>query len=165
MNKKDLTTYLNDHHAGSVGALELLDHLIETFKTKPLAQFFEDLRSDIEADKQTLKDLIDKIGAEESSAKKAGAWLAEKFSRAKIRVSDSEEDQLGPLQALEALVLGISGKRALWAALAAAAENVSQLRGFDYARLEHRAIEQCDRVEAKRLEIARSVFTGGEAED
>jgi hypothetical protein len=31
--------------------------------------------------------------------------------------------------------------------------------------LEHRAIEQCDRVEAKRLEIARRVFTGGEAED
>jgi hypothetical protein len=158
MNKKDLTTYLNDHHAGSVGALELLDHLIETFKTKPLAQFFEDLRSDIEADKQTLKDLIDKIGAEESSAKKAGAWLAEKFSRAKIRVSNSEEDQLGSLQALEALVLGISGKRALWAALAAAAEDVPQLRGFQFAQLEQRAVDQRDRVEAKRLEVARMVF-------
>jgi len=32
MNKTDLTTYLNDHHAGSLGALEMIDHLIEIFK-------------------------------------------------------------------------------------------------------------------------------------
>jgi hypothetical protein len=36
MSKEDLSIYLNDHLAGSVGALELLDHLIETYKGKPL---------------------------------------------------------------------------------------------------------------------------------
>jgi hypothetical protein len=48
-------TYLNDHHAGSLGALEMIDHLIEIFKRKPLGQFFKQLRSEIETDKQTLE--------------------------------------------------------------------------------------------------------------
>jgi hypothetical protein len=30
---------------------------------------------------------------------------------------------------------------------------------LDYAQLQKRAAEQCDRVEAKRLEVAREVFS------
>lgn len=159
MNKTDLTTYLNDHHAGSLAALEMIDHLIETFEGKTLGVFFRELRADIEADQKSLENLIEKIGVNESAIKKAGAWVAEKFSRAKIRVSDSADDQLGLLQALEALMLGITGKRALWSALAAAAERVPQLRALDYATLERRASDQRDRVEAKRREVAREVFS------
>jgi hypothetical protein len=156
---KDLTTYLNDHLAGSVGGLELVDHLIETYKGKPLEQFFKDLRNEIDADQGTLQDLIEKLGEKESAVRKAGVWVAEKFSRAKIRLSDSEEGRMGLLQALEGLVLGITGKRGLWTALAAAADTVPELRELDYTRLEKRAAEQCDRVEAKRLEIAREIFS------
>ncbi|MEN3370018.1 MAG: hypothetical protein V7609_2161 [Verrucomicrobiota bacterium] len=158
MNKTDLTTYLNDHHAGSLAALEMVDHLIEMFESKPLGQFFRELRVEIASDRDVLENLIEKIGADESAVKKAGAWVAEKFSRAKIRVNDSADDQLGLLQALEALMLGITGKCALWTALAAASERVPQLRALDYATLERRAIEQRDRVEAKRREVAREVF-------
>ncbi len=159
MNKTDLTTYLNDHHAGSLGAIEMVDHLIETFEDKPLGQFFKDLRAEIETDQNTLSSLIEHIGADESTIKKAGAWIAEKASRAKIRVSDSAHGQLGLLHALEALMLGITGKRALWTALAAAAERVPQLRHLDYAELEQRAVEQRDRIEMKRREVARAVFS------
>jgi len=91
--------------------------------------------------------------------RKAGAWVAEKLSRAKIRLSDSQEGQMGLLHALESLVLGITGKRGLWAALAAAADTMPQLRELDYARLKNCALEQCDRVEAKRLEVAHEVFS------
>jgi hypothetical protein len=35
------------------------------------------------------------------------------------------------------------------------------LRGPDYATLEQRASEQHDRVEAKRLDVARRVFKSG----
>jgi hypothetical protein len=57
MSKEELTIYLNDHLAGSVGALELVDHLIETYKGKPLEEFFRDLRNEIGADQDTLQDL------------------------------------------------------------------------------------------------------------
>jgi hypothetical protein len=54
---------------------------------------------------------------------------------------------MGLFHALEALVLGIIGKRGLWTALAAAADTVPQLRELDYGRLIKRAADQGDRVE------------------
>jgi hypothetical protein len=158
MSKEQLPIYLRDHLAGSVGALELLDHLIETYKGKPLEEFFQNLRDEIAADQDTLQDLLAKLGEKEGAVRKAGAWVAEKVSRAKIRLSDSEKNQLGLLHALEGIVLGITGKRALWTALAVITDTVPQLRQLDYVRLQKRATEQCDRVEAKRLEVAREVF-------
>lgn len=157
----DLSSYLNDHLAGSVGALELLDRLIDVYKGKPLERFFRDLRDEIDADQETLKELIAKLGEKESSVRKAGAWIVEKLSRAKIQLSETREGELGLFLALEGLALGIHGKRSLWRALAAASETAPHLRGPDYAALEKRAIEQHDKVEAKRLEVAREVFESG----
>ena len=154
----DLSTYLNDHLAGSVGALELLDRLIDNYREKPLENFFRNLRDDIHHDQEQLKGLMEKLGTEESAVRKAGAWVVEKFSRAKIDLNQDAEGEMGLLLALEALVLGITGKRSLWRALHSASRNVPQLARLDYAGLEKRAIEQCERVEAKRLETARTAF-------
>ena len=158
---EDLSSYLNDHLAGSVGALELLDRLIEIYKGKPLELFFSDLRNEIGADQETLKELIARLGERESAVRKAGAWIVEKLSRAKIQLSETREGEMGLFLALEGLALGINGKRSLWRALAVASETVPHLRGLDHATLEKRAVEQYDRVEAKRLEIAREVFKSG----
>ena len=155
---KELTNYLNDHLAGSIGALELLDRLIDIYREKPLENFFRNLRDDIRQDQGQLKELMQKLGAEESAVRKAGAWVVEKLSRAKIGLSEPAEGGTGLLLALEELVLGITGKRSLWRALQAASRTVPQLARLDYAGLEKRAIEQCERVEAKRLEAARTAF-------
>ena len=154
----NLTSYLNDHLAGSVGALELLDRLIDTYEGKPLAVFFQELRNDIRADQEKLRELIQQVGAEESAVRKAGAWLVEKLSRVKMPVSESSEDEMGLFLALEALALGIMGKRSLWQALNAASQGMPQLARLHYPDLERRALEQFERVEAKRLEIARHVL-------
>lgn len=154
----DLSSYLNDHLAGSVGALELLDRLIDTYKGKPLERFFADLRSEVDADQETLKELIASLGEAESTVRKAGAWVMEKFSRGKIQLGVKGEEKMGLFLALEGLALGIQGKRSLWRALAIASGAVPRLRNRDYVELEKRAVEQHDQVEAKRLEVAREVF-------
>lgn len=153
-----MNSYLNDHLAGSVSALELLDRLMKIYKGKPLEGFFRDLRNEIDADQETLKELIAKLGGRESAVQKFGAWIAEKLSRAKIQLSEAREGEMGLFLALEGLALGINGKQSLWRALALASETAPQVRGPDYATLEERAVEQHDRVEAKRLEVARGVF-------
>jgi hypothetical protein len=158
---ENLNSYLNDHLAGSIGALELLDRLIKTYQGKPLERFFAELRGEIEADQKKLQGFIDRLDLEESAVRKAGAWVAEKISRPKIQLSESSEGEMGLFLALEVLALGITGKRLLWRALAAASETVPQLGTLDYAELESRAIEQNDRVEEKRLEVAREVFKSG----
>ena len=155
-----LTDYLNDHLAGSVGALELLDRMAEACAGKPLERFFRDLRDDVREDQEQLKGLIDKLGMSESSVRKAGAWIAEKLTRPRIDPGDGSQEEVGVFLALEAIVLGITGKRSLWRALHAASKTVPALARLDYSGLEKRAIEQCERVEARRLEIARVVFQG-----
>jgi hypothetical protein len=82
--------------------------------------------------------------------------LAEKLSRPTIDLG--EESGIGLYLALETLLLGITGKRSLWRGLQAASRSVPELARLDYSGLEKRAIEQCERVEARRLEIARTVF-------
>jgi ferritin-like metal-binding protein YciE len=74
-------------------------------------------------------------------------------------VDDSAEGALRLLEVSEAVALGIEGKRALWGALAAAAEAAPALQVADYARLARRAEEQRQRVETVRLGAARAAFT------
>jgi hypothetical protein len=155
---EDLSDYLNDHLAGSVGALELLDRLIEAYEGKPLEKFFRELREEVQQEQEQLKELMQKLGVGESTVRKAGAWLVEKLSRSKIDLGKENRDEVGLFLGLEALVLGITGKRSLWRALQAASRTMPELARLDYSGLEKRAIEQCEKVEARRLEVARTVF-------
>jgi hypothetical protein len=161
MSTADLGTYLQDHYAGSVAAVELLDHLISTFAGEPFEIFFSELRTDIIADQNELSDLMRALGVQESGVRNAGAWMVVKFSQIKLGLAGEKQGGLGLLQALEALVLGITGKHLLWRGLAGAMESSAQLPPIDFARLERRALEQRDRVEAKRLEAAQQVLTSG----
>ena len=152
-----LHTYLNDHLAGSVAALELLDHLVEHHDGNPLEKFFRDLRTEISTDQETLRTLIRKLGAEESSVRKASAWITQKIGQMKIGTADAD-DRFGLLQALEALALGIAGKKLLWRLLGAIASHRPEFEETDFRRLETRAEEQGTRVEAERLRTAREIF-------
>ena len=158
---EDLSDYLNDHLAGSVAALELLDRMTEACEGKSLEGFLRQLREDIDQDQEKLKELIEKLGASESTVRKTGAWIAEKLTRPKIDLGEGSKEEIGVFLALEALLLGITGKRSLWRALEAASRTVPALARLDYSGLEKRAIEQCEQVEARRLEIARQVFKAG----
>ena len=155
---KDLAIYLNDHLAGSVGALELLDDLIDTHQDDGLAPFLQKLRAEITADQQELQQLMQHFGIEESKVRKAGAWMAEKFSRIKLRVGDSGEPNLALFQSLESLSLGIMGKRSLWRMLDAAARGTPRLAQFDFPRLEKRALDQFEEVQRRLAEIAAKIF-------
>jgi hypothetical protein len=101
-----------------------------------------------------------RLEIDESRARTAMAWIAERATHFKLRLDDSSDGALGRLEAFDALAVGIEGKRALWRALAAAADDSADLRGVDYDRLTQRAEEQRDRVEALRLKAARTALVG-----
>jgi hypothetical protein len=155
---KELCTYLNDHLAGSVAAIEMLDHLMKAQSGSRLEKFLVDLRDEISADQEKLCDLIRKLGGEESVVRKAGAWMIEKLGRVKIGAAGDKDGELGLLQALEGLALGITGKRLLWKALMNVEANFPQLQGLELSKLEERAREQFERVERERLHLARETF-------
>jgi hypothetical protein len=159
MANEHIATYLNDHLAGSVLAIELLEHLESTHSERELGAFFRQLRADVATDQEELQSLMECLEIAESRTRKASAWLTEKMTELKLRFDDPKDGPLRLFEALEALSLGIEGKRSLWIALMTAAEKSPSLRMLDYERLTQRAQEQRDRVEAKRIETARKALT------
>jgi hypothetical protein len=151
-----LSTYLQDHLAGAVHAIELLEAMRDRHKDQPLGQFAAALLVEIAADRDTLRMIADRAGSGSSGAKEATAWLAEKVSRLKLR--HGSENPLSTLEALEFLELGIHGKWALWRALGAVAPNDPRLQGNDFEHLAERARTQRGQVEERRLEAARSAL-------
>ncbi len=159
MSNTHLATYLNDHLSGAMAAVELLEHLETTHAGTEVQQFAAALHADIEADRQELLRLMGELGVSESRVREAVAWLAEKATRLKLRVDDPEQGNFLLFEILEALSVGIGGKAALWTALAAAAEVEPRLRARDYDGLVRRARSQQERVEARRLSLARSTLS------
>lgn len=155
---KTLATYLNDHLAGSVAAVELLDHLRQLSKGTQREQLFTSLKSEVEEDQKLLKELLREVGGKESRVRQAAAWLTEKVGEAKLKLDDSGSGELRLLEALEALELGILGKKALWRVLGVVGDVVPQIRSLDLAKLERRAQDQHDRVDAERLKVARAAL-------
>lgn len=158
MSEQYVTTYLNDHLAGSVLALELLDQLQKQHAGTPLESLVAPLRVDIEADQSELKALIGRLGVGTSVLRKATAWLAEKVAELKLKADDPTDGPLRLLESLETVSLGIEGKRGLWIVLETTAASNPALRGIDYGRLGRRAEEQRSRVEAARLDAARAAL-------
>ena len=158
---KELDSYLNDHLAGSVGAIELVDHWSKLCDGKPLATFLADLKKDIEADQKTLRELMRALGTKESSIRPAGAWVAEKFSRARFAIAGDEIGGLGLVLTLETLVMGITGKKLLWRTLAAS--ELPRMGNIDFAEMEQRAEQQIARVELERIRAAREALSSASA--
>lgn len=153
-----LAIYLNDHLAGSVGALELIDTLAANEESRPLADTLRGLHREISADQRMLRELIARLDAGESSVKRAAAWLGEKAGRIRLALAAREEPALARLEGLEALAMGILGKRGLWLALAQVAESDARLQGPPYGELEVRALAQHEIVERERLAAAREAL-------
>jgi hypothetical protein len=152
MGHDPLTTYVHDHLAGARAAVNLLEVLRDQHTGQPLGRFAAGLLVEVEADREVLRGLAERVGAGASGLKEAAAWLGEKVSRVKLRRRSAGD--LGIFEALEALGLGILGKLALWRALAVVAEGDGRLRGTDFHHLAARAQAQHTQVEQRRLEAA-----------
>jgi hypothetical protein len=155
---KELASYLNDHLAGSVGALKLLDHWAKLHEGKPLGHFFANMEAEIRVDQEKLRQVMRCLRVEESSVRKAGAWLAEKAGRARVMIAGDEPNSLGLVLTFEGLIVGITGKKLMWRALAAA--NLAPLNGYDFYQLQCRAEQQIDRIEAERMRAILEAFAG-----
>ena len=155
---KDLDSYLNDHLAGSISALELIAHWVKVYKGEPLGSFFLETEREIKADQDTLRDVMRALGIEESKMRQAGAWVAEKVGRARLIIAGNEPGSLGLVLTLEGLIMGVTGKKLMWAALAAA--KLPPLNTYNFEQLQRCAEQQVERIEAERMSAIRQAFTG-----
>ncbi|MEK7951784.1 hypothetical protein [Luteolibacter soli] len=151
----ELQRYLNDHLAGSAGAVKLIDDLASRQEDPGEAEFFRALREKVEADRVQLRELLDRAGLEESTALQVAGKLTAGVSQLKLKWEGMEPGELGMLEALEMLALGIQGKRMLWVMLGELAPAFPEWEGVRFADLELEAIRQRDAVEERRVRCGR----------
>jgi hypothetical protein len=152
---KYLGIYLNDHFAGSTGGLELIKRAAGEHEGTPLGAFLAGLKTEIEADRRELEAIMEQLGVTPDPLKQAVAWAGEKAGRLKLNGELRGTSPLTPCIELEALSLGIEGKRLMWVAFSAVEPVAREIGAERLDRLIARAAEQREQVERHRIEQAR----------
>ena len=149
---KYLATYLNDHLAGATIGVELARRAASENAGTPLGEFLSELAAEIAEDRATLRGMMASLGVGADRKEVALGWLGEKLGRLKPNAQLRGYSPLSPLVELEALLLGIEGKRLLWRSLQAIADT----HGLPAERLDElaaRVRRQRDRVERHRVTL------------
>jgi hypothetical protein len=165
MSRDPLAIYLEDHLAGSVAALRLMEELAELERGTALESRLRGLHAEVSEEQQGLRGLLARIDASPSTLKQAAAWISEKVGEGKLALLGRNHPALARLQGLESLVLGLQGKLSLYRILADLAPRDARLDA-DYPGLAERTVAQQAMVEAERRAAGREAFsapTGGAA--
>lgn len=158
-SKELLGTYLNDHFAGASAGSELAQKLSSENAGTEYGSFLSELARDIDQDRSTLEDLINRLGIEKNPIKEAGGWLMEKLSRIKLSDAMTGSTDLKRLLEFEALSLGIEGKLVMWQALKEVSGNYPEFADVDLDGLVKRAETQRASLEERRREAARRALS------
>jgi hypothetical protein len=148
-----LANYLNDHLAGATAGVELARRLRTSNEDdREFGPALVEICAEIEADRETLKAVMGRLGVGESKLKPAAAVLGERLGRLKPNGQLWGYSPLSRLDELELLQVGVAGKRRLWRALEHT--HADDLSGFELSALVERATGQLRRLEALHLKAA-----------
>src|SRR6478672_10510242 len=115
-----LAIYLNDHLAGATGGAELAQRAAGANRGSELGEFLAGLAAEVKEDRESLLALMSALGIGVDHAKVVAGWTAEKLGRLKLNGQIAGYSPLSRLVELEAMMIGVRGKLALWSALSAA---------------------------------------------
>lgn len=158
MADKAMDTYLNDHLAGAMFGSDLAEQIASQIEDAEHASCFRVLAGHIEADRQTLSALMDRLDTTKNPVKQAATWLAEKLSRVKLTGASSGESELGLFMAIETLSLGVEGKASLWRLLKDVSDRYPALNDTELDGLIVRAESQRELLEGERATAGRHAF-------
>ncbi|MFZ0043655.1 MAG: hypothetical protein WAK93_20265 [Solirubrobacteraceae bacterium] len=161
MTNKAMNTYLNDHLAGAMLGSSLAKQIHDRHQGSRLGSVIGPLAVEIEEDRQTLLDLMERMGTSQNPVKQALGWIAELTSRIKFSGLGSGSSDHGAFMALESLALGVEGKLSMWKALQGVADRHPPLAETDLDGLLARAQAQREILERERLTAAGEALSGG----
>ena len=158
MKSQALGTYLNDHLAGATLGCDHARQLVELHEGTPFEPDMARIAAEIEEDRETLLELMERIGITPNPVKKAGAWIAEKAGRVKFTGQTQGDLAFGRYLSLEMMSLGVEGKLSLWMALERIGPSIDELADVTFSALAYRAESQRTVLERQRLRTAAMAF-------
>ena len=153
-----LAIYLNDHLAGSTVGLELARRATSSNRGSGYGRFLEELAAQIGADRESLLEIMRSLGVGTDRVKVSAAWAAEKLGRLKLNGRLLGYSPLSRVVELEALILGITGKLALWRTLDELEPGYPQLSKATLEHLIARAQQQLEGLEEQRRQASLEAF-------
>lgn len=88
---------------------DLAEQIRDGHEGTRLGDVMASIAAQVEEDRQTLLDLMERMGTSKTPVKQATGWIAEKASRAKFSGITSRGREHGAFMALESLTLGVEG--------------------------------------------------------
>jgi hypothetical protein len=151
---QSLVAYLRDHLAGADAAIHVVRGLAATHEDTPDGRLFRQLAEEFEQDRATVRALLAHLGGSARSPKR----VAGRASAALLRfAAGGRPGQLSLLRTLEALAIGIQGKRCMWRALQTL-DTVRSTAQINAVELEAKAVRQWEAVEERRKVLAAMTF-------
>ena len=155
MNKKYLSIYLNDHLAGAKAGTALARRIAGAHEGTSTGELFSELAGEIDEDRKVLRRVMEGLGVRKALLKRPIAAAGEKLARLKPNGKVVGRSPLSSLIEMEALSLGVAGKRLLWLSLASSS---AEVEGVDYGEMVKRTESQRDRIEGEREKAAQGAF-------
>jgi hypothetical protein len=155
-----LAIYLNDHLAGATAGVELARRALKENGENDYGRFLATLAEEIDQDRRTLIEVMERLTITRSKVKVPAAWALEKVGRLKLNGRIRGYSPLSRLVELESLAGGIEAKRAMWLALLQIRASDERLKDFALDALATRAEDQRQRLEPHRLSAAIEAIGG-----
>jgi hypothetical protein len=113
-----LAIYLKDHFAGSVVGAELASRSAAANRADSrFGPTLSKLAGEVREDRDMLRRLMSELDVRVDHAKQIGAWAVEKLGRLKLNGRLRGYSPLSRVEELEAMRMGVTGKRMMWLAL------------------------------------------------
>jgi hypothetical protein len=156
-----LGIYLNDHLAGSTAGVRLARRLARRHAATAFGGDLASICREIEEDRAALRAVLARLGVSERRHKIVGGWLAELLGRAKANGRVLSRSPLSTVIEVEALRLGVEGKRLAWSTLSTAARHDAELglEAAEFDALADRAADQAARLEEMRTRAVREALS------
>jgi hypothetical protein len=162
MNEKGFAGYLNDHLGGSEAALKITARLVEQHGEDDIGAYMRTLRTEIEEGQATIRTALDLLGESESVLTRSVGAMGGMLTWLRDAAPVGSAPTL--LEDLEALAIGVWGKRLLWGTVARATAYDSRLAVLDADRLARQAdAEERELLRLRSAEIERGLQLGESA--
>ncbi len=146
-----LAIYLNDHLAAATAGRELARRAAASNRRSDYGPALAELATEIEEDRHSLMAIMRMLDISVDRLKVMAGWGGEKLGRMKLNGRLLGYSPLSRVIELEGLLIGVTGKLALWRSLERLQTSEAALRNAGLTDLIGRAQSQLERLEQQRL--------------
>ena len=156
---KLLDVYLRDHLAGAHAGLALAERCRRSNDGTPLAVLLDGIIAEIAEDRDSLRQIMDRLDVTENKLKSIAGRAAEAIGRVKSNGTLTHYSPSSRVVELEGLLAGVDAKRNLWASLRTIADERPELDPAQLDALIQRATSQRERLLPAHHDAALVAFS------